>query len=151
MKIIFLDVDYVLNSVKKLKEVYKQTGKSHSGFSYPFDETCMKNLKTLVTQTNSNLVITSIWRKSEEGKKVLLNELEKYGLDNYVMGYTPILDGKRGDEIESFLTNLKYKVKFVILDDNSDMGKFLPFLVKTDGNVGLTYENVIEAIEKLNI
>ena len=30
------------------------------------------------------------------------------------------------------------------------MGELTPFLVKTDGEVGLTYENVQEAIIKLN-
>lgn len=150
MKIIFLDVDYVLNSTKKLIEVYNETGKPHSGYSYPFDERCMENLKNLVLETDAKLVITSVWRKTEEGRSVLLNELKKYDLDKYVIGYTPVLNRIRGEEIASFLSHMSGEVSFVILDDNSDMGKFLPFLVKTDCKVGLTTENVKEAIEILN-
>lgn len=150
MNIIFLDVDYVLNSTRKLKEVYNETGKPHSGYSYPFDERCMENLKRIVFETDSNIVITSVWRKTEEGRSVLLTELNKYGLDKYILGWTPVLNTKRGKEISSFLSGLKDSVKFVILDDNSDMGEYGPFLVKTDGKVGLTEENVKEAIEKLN-
>ena len=150
MKIIFLDVDYVLNSTRKLIEVYTETGKPHSGYSYPFDERCMENLKKLVLETDSKLVITSVWRKNEEGRCVLLNELKKYDLDKYVIGYTPVLNCVRGKEITIFLSNLNRKVKFVILDDSSDMGELLPFLVRTDGRVGLTDKNVKEAIEKLS-
>ena len=150
MNIIFLDVDHVLNSTRKLIEVYKKTHKSHSGYSYPFDEICMENLRILVLNTNSRLVITSVWRKEQEGKTILLNELGKYDLDKYVIGYTPILNGKsRGEEIASFLSKLQCEANFVILDDDSDMGELLPFLIKTDGKVGLTYENVKEAIIKL--
>lgn len=151
MKIIFLDVDYVLNSTRKLKEVYKKTGKPHSGYSYPFDERCMENLKRIVLETGSNIVITSVWRKTEEGRSVLLTELEKYGLDKYVIGWTPVLNDKRGKEIASFLSDLDDEVSFVILDDNSDMGEYLPFLVKTNSKVGLTEENAHEAIQKLNV
>lgn len=114
MKIIFLDVDYVLN-------------------------------------TEAKLVITSVCRKTEEGRGVLLNELKKYELDKYIIGYTPILNSVSGKEIGSFLSDLNYEVKFVILDDNSDMGEFLAFLVKTDGKVGLTAENVKDAIEILEL
>ena len=47
MNIIFLDIDGVLNSRRKLIEVYKKTHKPHSGYNYPFDEICLENLKTL--------------------------------------------------------------------------------------------------------
>ena len=70
MNIIFLDVDGVLNSTKKLIEVYNQTKKSYSGCDYPFDEICLENLKTLVDATNSKLVICSTWRKYEEERKL---------------------------------------------------------------------------------
>ena len=48
MNIIFLDVDEVLNSINNLIEVYNKTHKSHSAYSYPFDENCLENLKLLV-------------------------------------------------------------------------------------------------------
>ena len=99
MNLIFLDIDGVLNSINKLIEVYKETGKPHSGYAYPFDERCMENLQILVQETKSKLVITSTWRKDEEGRETLLSE----------------------------------------------------FLIKTNPQTGLTYENVQEAIKRLNV
>ena len=151
MNIIFLDVDGVLNSINKLIETYKETKKPHSGYSYPFDERCLKNLEILVRQTNSKLVVTSTWRKDEEGRETILNELKKYGLDRDVIGYTPILlNEKRGNEIKEYLATLKDAPDFIILDDDTDMEELLQFLIQTDAQTGLTYENVQEAINKLN-
>ena len=152
MNIIFLDVDGVLNSINKLIEVYKETQKPHSGYSYPFDERCLRNLQTLVEKTNSKLVVTSTWRKHRKGKETLLNELRKYGLDKEVIGYTPVLlDGKRGKEIKEYLSTLEHRPKFVILDDDVDMEELMPFLIKINMQTGLTYEDVQNAIKKLSI
>ena len=107
MNIIFLDVDGVLNSINKLVEVYNKTKKSHSGYAYPFDETCLINLQRLVKETNSKLVVTSTWRRDEEGRQILLNVLRDYELDKEVIGYTPILGKKRGVEIKNYLCTLK--------------------------------------------
>lgn len=150
MNIIFLDVDGVLNSRNKRDEVYEKTHKPHSGHSYPFDEKCLENLKLLVQETNSKIVITSVWRKNEEKRRTLLNVLKEYNLDKEVIGYTPVLNKKRGIEIKQFLIYLKETPNFVIIDDDSDMEELMPYLIKTNGQVGLTYENVQDAIIKLN-
>ena len=150
MNIIFLDVDGVLNSRNKLIEIYNKTHKPHSGYSYPFDERCLENLKLLVQETNSKIVVSSTWRKDEEGRITLLKVLSEYELDNKIIGYTPVLDKERGIEIKQFLISLKETHNFVILDDDLDMGELNPFLIKTNGQEGLTYENVQEAIIKLN-
>lgn len=151
MKLIFLDVDGVLNSRNKLIREYNQTHKSYSGYSYPFDEICLENLKKLVEVTDSKLVITSTWRKDVEGRNTLLNALKDYRLDEKVIGYTPILGKTRGTEIKEFLSKLNYEPKFVILDDDTDMEDLLSHLIKVDSQVGLTSKNVEEAIKKLSI
>lgn len=150
MNIIFLEVDGVLNSQNKLIEVYKKTGKPHSGYLYPFDEKCLDNLCLLVNKTDAKLVITSTWRKDKEGIDILLNMLKKYNLDKKVIGYTPILGKDRGLEIKSFLSCLENEVNFVILDDDDDMGELYNYLIRTDMKVGLTYENVNDGIMRLN-
>lgn len=149
MNLIFLDVDGVLNSHRKLKEVYDITHKPHSGYKYPFDEKSLKNLKRLVEETDSKLVITSVWRKDEEGRDTLVNALKEYELDQYIIGYTPILNKRRGIEIQAYLEQLDYIPNFIILDDNSDMEELINHLVKTNIKVGLTESNVEEAIIKL--
>ena len=69
INVIFLDVNGVLNSTKKLIDLYIETGKPHLGINYPFDEECMNNLKYLVEETNSYLIISSSWRKRVDKKE----------------------------------------------------------------------------------
>lgn len=76
MNIIFLDVDHVLNSLNKLIEVYKKTGRPHSGYAYPFDEKCLRNLKLIVQETDAKIVITSTWRKDGLGRITLARVLK---------------------------------------------------------------------------
>ena len=149
MNIIFLDIDGVLNSHRKLKEVYERTHKPHSGYNYPFDEICLSNLKVLVELTNSKLVITSSWRKDKKGINKIIETLKEYELDQYIIGYTPILNKPRGIEIQEYLNQLDYKPNFIILDDDTDMENLIDYLIKTNIKVGLTEENVEEAILKL--
>lgn len=151
MNLIFLDVDGVINSSNNLIRISKQTHRSYSGYSYPFDDNCLENLKELVMATNSYLVISSTWRASKEGMEKLLEALKRYDLDRLVIGCTTPLGLTRGAEIKKFLldTNFTQKPHFVILDDDTDMEDLLPYLVKTDTRVGLTKKNVQQAIEKL--
>ena len=152
MNIIFLDVDGVLNSVNYLMKIYKKTNKPHSGYSYPFDPDCLNNLEELIKETNSNLVITSTWRKSKEGKEKLLNKLQEYDLDKLIIGYTPVLNSSKEDEIQEYIINHNFDstTNFVILDDCHDMGELSPNLVSTNSQVGLTKKDVEKAINILN-
>ena len=148
LNIIFLDVDGVINSINNLIKVYNETHKAHHGYSYPFDQNCMENLKELVTITNSKLVISSTWRKSEKGMTRLLEELKKYDLDKLVIGTTPILGMNKGEEIKAYLEdyNLKDDISFVILDDNIVIEELIPHLIYTNRQIGLTKEDMKKAI-----
>lgn len=150
MNIIFLDIDGVLNSHRKLKEVYEKTHKPHSGYNYPFDEICLNNLKRLVELTNSKLVITSTWRKDKEGRDKIIEALKEYQLDQTLIGYTPILNQPRGVEIQAYLDTLEIQPNFIIIDDDTDMESLIDYLIKTNISVGLTKENVEEGIKKLS-
>ncbi|MBR4002606.1 MAG: hypothetical protein IKI95_00865 [Clostridia bacterium] len=99
MDIVFLDVDGVLNSQNRLIELYNKTGKPHSGSNFPFDEKCLENLKILVKETGAKIVITSTWRKYENDMEILINKFKEYDLAKDVIGYTPILNRKREEEI----------------------------------------------------
>lgn len=149
LNLIFLDIDGVLNSHRKLKEVYERTHKPHSGYNYPFDEICLTNLKKLVELTNSKIVITSSWRKDKEGRDTIIKALKEYELDQHVIGYTPILNEPRGIEIQAYLKGLDYQPNFIILDDDTDMDNLIEYLIKTSITIGLSEENVNEAIMKL--
>lgn len=149
MNIIFLDIDGVLNSHRKLKEVYDRTHRPHSGYNYPFDEICLSNLKLLVETTDSKIVITSTWRKDNEGRDTLIKALKEYQLDHHIIGYTPILHTSRGKEIKEYLSTLEEQPNFIILDDDTDMEDLKDYLIKTNIQVGLTSDNTEEAIMKL--
>ena len=149
MNIVFLDVDGVINSRNKLIEVYKKTGKPHSLYNYPFDELCLNYLKEIIEETNSFIVVTSTWRKDEEGKKILLEELDKYGLLNRVIGYTEILNTTRGLEIKSYLEKNKNIINFIILDDDTTKSDLDEFLIKINGQTGITSKEKDEAIKRL--
>ena len=149
MNIIFLDIDGVLNSHRKLKEVYELTHKSHSGYNYPFDELCLANLTKIVVQTNSKIVITSTWRKDKEGRQKIIEALKEYNIDQHIIGYTPILNQSRGNEIKAYLSTLDQTPNFIILDDDTDMEDLIDYLIKTNISDGLTKQNTEEAILKL--
>lgn len=145
MNIVFLDVDGVINSQRKLIEVYELTHKPHSGYNYPFDERCLENLKELIIETNSKIVITSTWRKDNEGKEILLSKLREYDLEKDVIGFVPILNTLRGIEIEEYIKSLSHPINFVILDDDSDMGELKDYLIKTNNKNGLTKKDTENA------
>lgn len=132
-------------------KVYNETHKSHSGYSYPFNPKCLENLKELVLATQSSLVISSTWRHSQQGMKKLLEVLNEYGLDELVIGCTPSLGLSKGTEIKKYLSDIEQNVSvnFVILDDDQDMDNLSQYLIHTDRQVGLTKENVEQAINKL--
>ena len=149
MNIIFLDIDGVLNSQNKLIEIYNITGKPHSSIYFPFDEKCLENLKNLVEETNSKIVITSTWRKYEEKMNVLINKFKEYNLDKSIIGYTPVLNIQRQYEIIEYLMSLDTNVNYVIIDDITDMGELNNKLIVTNYKTGLTKENVNSAIKIL--
>lgn len=152
MKIIFLDIDGVLNSIDHLIEMYTIHKRAFHCFDYPFDRKCLNNLKEIVNQTDSYIVVTSTWRTRQEGRDKLLEVLNDYNLDERIVGYTPKLSsGKRGQEIKTFLNETSLKIDdFVILDDNNDMEDLITNLVLTNPNTGMTKENAEEAINILN-
>ena len=121
MNIIFLDVDGVLNNLRDAEIHYEKTHKPLVGTEWPFSEESMKVLRRIVIETDSKIVISSSWRVSKEGRRVLKVELKKYDIFKYVIGKTPeIYVGKnrRENEILTYLENLKGKSpSILILDD----------------------------------
>ncbi len=158
MKIIFLDIDGVLNSY------YCKT--TVAGFSF-VDDDKVKLLQELVQRSEAKLVLSSTWREGwdmqmhpERYPKVasedvqlfeaLKDKLKEYGME--LLDYTPF-GNTRGQEIEAWLTNWTGEPvdRFVILDDMS--GKYLrPFsryLVQTGMTEGLTQKHIQKALKLL--
>ena len=140
MKVIFLDVDGVLNSVRDYYSIDLVTD-SH-----------FELLKELIDITGAKIVLSSSWRMGLSIRGKLVQRLAEYGLEIY--DTTPVLhfaDRKRGDEIRAWLDKHEGITDFVILDDESDMCEFTKTnLVKTDTNFGLKKKHVEKAVEILN-
>lgn len=140
MKIIFLDVDGVLNSVQDGYSIRLRTD-SH-----------LKLLQHIVKETGAKIVLSSSWRIGfTPASKNLLARFKEYGLE--LFDCTPELSGTcRGDEIRKWLSDTEYDVeRFAILDDEANMGEFTEMnLVQTDTNVGLQITDAVRCIKMLN-
>lgn len=148
MKIIFLDIDGVLN-------VYCE---SRDEYGCSFHQEFVDNLKTIIDQTNAKIVISSTWRHS--GLEIIQEMWNHRNLPGDVISITPDLRyEKRGYEIEKWL-DTNSVVNFVILDDDTDfLDSQLNQFVRTSENFehpdhiegcGLTKLCTIKAINILN-
>lgn len=149
MKLLFLDIDGVLNSSKS-PPVFL-----HQGFT-PVNPNHIPHLLRIVREVpDLYIVISSNWRLAPRNLQTVLHSLPE---EIKVLGYTGHLpDKKRRDEILDFLNHIKQKhtiESYVILDDCLDgeiLDHFVPEdpLVLTQMKDGLTFEKAQEAIDIL--
>lgn len=163
-KIIFLDIDGVLNSNAYFAtELYKQATDGMSdahvmlvAHNNHLDPYAIELVNKLVERTGAEVVMSSTWRikyKPEEMTEMLAGRGARFK----IAASTPVLYGKlseripRGKEIAAYLKSLSEQPEsFVILDDNADMLSLGKFLVRTDYKLGLTPEGVEMAVKILN-
>jgi hypothetical protein len=142
-KVIFLDIDGVLNSQKwhsseahiKIHKCMIRRGDldelSYEIFNASMiDPEALQLLNQLVEETGADIVISSTWRKGEgERLNNIKSLLHGLGFKGNIIGATPVLNERwccRGNEIKKWiLENVKYEdmkdFKYAILDDDSDM------------------------------
>lgn len=151
MRVIFLDVDGVLNSdeyFNKIKDVKIE------GIEREIDVEKIKLLKKAIEKTGAEIVLTSSWRHTRNAqylKELLLNY-------NIYADSTPFIQNKRGLEIKQWLLEHSEVENFVILDDevfDSYDEELMKRLIKiSDGNghsfgEGLLSKDVDEIIKRL--
>lgn len=157
MKIIFLDIDGVLNSAEFFARRHKATGLMQGG-SRPqsINPDALRRLERLVEETGAEIVVSSTWRigrTKQDLQKLLRMAGFKYW--NLIIGRTPTTNSfneRRGREIKLWLDQHvgEEEPRFVILDDDSDMDELLDHLVKSANKRGLTDEEVDAAVAMLN-
>ena len=169
-KVIFLDIDGVLNSTKTLYE------------DSSLEDNLILNLKEIVNKTEAKIILSSSWRLSTYAIAKLMDNLDRFDL--VISGMTcdgvdldwlkkyefdttkKYLDTKfdydenkqikithdRGAEIFKWLSEHKEVESFVILDDEDfDIKNYFPDkLIKTNFKTGLTKEDVKKAIQIIN-
>ncbi|CAA0163047.1 conserved hypothetical protein [Tenacibaculum maritimum] len=155
MKIIFLDIDGVLNNSTFFKsEECKACGTSIKRY---FDPKCVQVLNSITLETGAKIVVSSSWRITRS--LVQLQDLFKLiGITGKVYGKTQDLslyetDSKnlRGLEIKDWITTNKKRIKtpiqYIILDDENDfLAEQKQCFYKTNPDTGLntkTKEKVI--------
>lgn len=176
MKVIFLDIDGVMNCQEEMLVMLKQNPKNRSDVSLPSPTKC-KLLKQLVEETGARIVLSSSWRLSLNAIQKLIDLFELYNLVlsgftcnevdskkfkntlfedikpryQHTMGDFGTYIEDRGAEIAAWLLDHPNVSNFVILDDeDSDIKSWFPNnLVKTDIQVGLTLDDCLKAAEIL--
>jgi len=152
MRVIFLDVDGVLNS-------------NQSGFGMnKVDPQMVARLEKLVQATGAKIVISSSWRSifSLNQIKGLLRQMGAPTASHAVIDRTPVGEGNRGQEIQEWLELDPERAKvnpahegvqaYVILDDTNEMTpQQQPNMVQTNPQFGLTDADVAEAISILRM
>jgi hypothetical protein len=130
MKVIFLDIDGVLN-------VYPQ---GYDEYGAIWHDHFIANLKRIIDATDAKIVISSTWRMS--GLSIMKEMWAKRGLPGEVIDITPnhmTRTGstlQRGKEIDEWLSFHPDVTHYVILDDDEDMEPHqMDNFVKTSGNV----------------
>lgn len=173
MKIIFLDIDGVLNTSLTFKRIQQEYDKNKI-YHIEIDKFRLEYLKNIIDNTSAKIVLSSSWKlffyKDEKGiiptiqKTFILNQLlKKYGLE--IFDLTPIdTNGCREKEIEMWLNENENIENFIIIDDNlKDLSKiYTEHLIKTkftlenasdktiENTCGLCNEHVVKAISILN-
>lgn len=170
MKVIFLDIDGVLNSIqfrKKLYKKYKDTGK----WDIDIDSNQVKMLKEIIDKSGGSdevkVVLSSSWRKhfaEVNGKmypkdntgKDCVSAFSKHDIVLYSRTGDS-KDGNRGKEITEWIdthNNLNITHYLVIDDEILDILEYIPrnYTIKTDYNLGgIDDTHVRTAIHILNM
>ena len=149
MKVIFLDVDGVLNN---------QHTRTRTGEGWCFvDDFLVARVRKIVDATGAVIVLSSTWRDEWNIEDESLNgpdfnelraKFNEFGMDFFSRTGAWKMRG-RGWEIMDWLERHEAIESFVILDDWNDMGPVRDHLILTNPSLGLTEEDVQEAIKIL--
>ncbi|MBE6760906.1 MAG: hypothetical protein E7551_01300 [Ruminococcaceae bacterium] len=149
MKIIFLDIDGVLNSLK-----YDM---SRSPDDSNIDITRLPLLKKLVDSTKAKIVLTSSWRKFWEKDEAVISQTGKEINEIFASAGLEIFDktpikSTRKDEILAWLSSNNKVKSFCIIDDMAlGWEELTAFTVITNPRIGhgLEQRHIQKAVEIL--
>lgn len=136
MKVLFLDIDGVLNSVRTC---VAYGGYPHKLDQPAFDKVAIKLLQRLCDSAGVSVVLSSAWRITHDFRDVAR------AFDLPIIDRTPSI-GLRGEEIAAWLSVHPEVESYAIVDDDGDMlPEQLSRFVQTSGHEGLSwsdYENL---------
>ncbi len=166
MKVIFLDIDGVLNSeifyrereIKRNAEGKRESEDREDYHLEQIDARPIQFLNSLIEETGAKVVISSTWRMGNT-MPYLQNLLDKKGFKGEIIAFTPILKYEgalRGNEIYLWIQQNAEMLcgsrigadfkEYVIFDDDSDMLWWQRNnYIKVDAYCGLTPNQCYQA------
>ncbi len=132
MRIIFLDIDGVLNC--------KETPNPRK-FPYIIDSRLLANLNELLRRTGAKVVLSSTWRTDPIG----VLAARHYGIP-FIDLCPDMPDASRCEEMLSWLSAHQEVGRYVVIDDEDDCLDDLP-LFQTSNKTGLTMD-IVEGVER---
>lgn len=147
MKVLFLDVDGVLNSEEAIKSGSVKLKGDKAGH---IDAYMAFLVGRIEMKTSCKVVLSSAWRYSEEDMKFISERVVP------IFDRTPFSGecgsgGFRGKEIKAWLDAHPEVTRYAILDDDSDMlEEQMPCFFKTSWKEGITTEIAEKVISYLN-
>jgi hypothetical protein len=141
VKIVFLDIDGVLNSLETAPG-------GGSGLSAWLDPRNIAVLNRVIEATAAQLVISSSWRTSTPLPE-LQERLRQAGCIGEVIGVTPVLSAARGVEILSWLQHNPEPDGYVIIDDFFDLQPLSHKHVRTSPLRGLAEADLPAVLAQL--
>lgn len=139
MKVLFLDIDGVLNNFGLIRA---------NGFDY-IDPDMVKSLGAAVAQTGAHIVLSSFWRLQQKDRELVDAALGAHGMS--VHDRTPSLPGPRANEIAQWLSSNPLVRGYAIVDDDQDAGIGMEHsFFQTDPEVGITWRIVHGIVSHLN-
>lgn len=140
MKVIFLDVDGVLNSYSR-------------GRGGNISKGLLKKLRNIVWATDAKIVVSSSWRLFPVARLKLKRYLKYKGMEAFDWTIDLGDNIPRGDEITYWLEiNANLGIESYVILDDMDEAEFEDHMynfVQTDPDKGLTDQDVCNAIEVL--
>lgn len=175
MKVIFLDIDGVLNTecyIEAFWDICKRAELSRpeaaslrlemlrDDFGNVFCPIACRRLAWIIELTGAKIVISSTWRMS--GLSVMKGMWKHRSLPGEVIDCTPITKGRsslsfserleRGNEIKQWLSEHPEVESYVIFDDDNDMlPEQMENFIQTDEVYGITLKDAEKAIQILNL
>lgn len=165
MRLLFLDIDGVLNSKNWQSSLPAEELSDRIQTKDLFDPKAVSRVNTIIAATQADVVISSTWRLVLEWEK-LVGLLQKNKLGGNIIGRTPckMSNYNRGIEIKWFLDGLVEQEGYdpgtgkeltlggmVILDDGGDMFSLNHRLVRTSWDWGIQDRHIDQAIDLLKI
>lgn len=152
--IVFLDFDGVVETIywEKAEDGSWSYNVHKSGREELNNKQAIGWLNELYKVVPYDVVVSSTWRigmTEQQLQDLLINS--GFNKDIKVIGMTPIEYQPRGYEIEQWLEENNFKGKFIIIDDDSDMCHLLPFLIRTDCQLGFTIYDFNKAKRLLGV